>query len=202
MVGIFFKTTLTLKYGTHLSNLQFTRCGPLHQFSNFLGSIKLFRNCYGNVDPSFTLLSTTICLPNGKSLFVQNVFNLYAEEFKFDFRPYFPGKVHHFRHIAAAAGRPFKCYVTLFFCKLDPHPPPRNVNNIEHYTFVTLFSRKSDTTHPHLRYVTLYTTGRKEFYAPAFRSYNLQILQYNMDLINTSISTCHDCSGTYKVVYQ
>ena len=36
-------------------------------------------------------------------------------------------------------------YVTLFFWKLDPHPPPRNANNIEHYTFVTLFSRKSDT---------------------------------------------------------
>ena len=51
---------------------------------------------------------------------------------------------------------PFKCYVTLFFWKLDPHPPPRNANNIEHYTFVTLFSRKSDTpSHPHLRYVTL-----------------------------------------------
>ena len=50
---------------------------------------------------------------------------------------------------------PFKCYVTLFFLKLDPHPPPRNANNIEHYTFVTLFSRKSDTPHPHLRYVTL-----------------------------------------------
>ena len=35
--------------------------------------------------------------------------------------------------------------------------PPRNAaaNNIEHYTFVTLFSRKSDTPHPHLRYVTL-----------------------------------------------
>ena len=43
---------------------------------------------------------------------------------------------------------PFKCYVTLFFCKLDPHPPPRNVNNIEHYTFVTLFSGKSDTPPP------------------------------------------------------
>ena len=42
---------------------------------------------------------------------------------------------------------PFKCYVTLFFWKLDPHPPPRNANNIEHHTFVTLFSRKSDT-HP------------------------------------------------------
>ena len=33
----------------------------------------------------------------------------------------------------------FKCYVTLFFGKLDPHPPPHNANNIEHYTFVTLF---------------------------------------------------------------
>ena len=51
---------------------------------------------------------------------------------------------------------PFKCYITLFFWKLDPHPPPRNANNIEHYTFVTLCSRKSDTPpHPHLRYVTL-----------------------------------------------
>ena len=34
------------------------------------------------------------------------------------------------------------------FWKLDPHPPPRNANNIEHYTFVTLFSRKSDTPLP------------------------------------------------------
>ena len=40
---------------------------------------------------------------------------------------------------------PFKCYVTLFFWKLDPHPPPRNANNIEHYTFITLSPRKSDT---------------------------------------------------------
>ena len=39
--------------------------------------------------------------------------------------------------------------------KLDPHPPPRNANNIEHYTFVTLFPGISDTPHPHLRYVTL-----------------------------------------------
>ena len=43
---------------------------------------------------------------------------------------------------------PFKCYVMLFSWKLDPHPPPRNANNIEHYTFVTLFSRKSDTPTP------------------------------------------------------
>ena len=50
---------------------------------------------------------------------------------------------------------PFKCHVTQFFWNLDPHPPPRNAKNIEHYTFVTLFSRKSDPPHPHLRYVTL-----------------------------------------------
>ena len=57
-------------------------------------------------------------------------------------------------HVFSPLG-PFKCYVTLFFWKLDPHPPPRNANNIEHYTFVTLFSRKSDTPSPHLHYITL-----------------------------------------------
>ena len=46
-------------------------------------------------------------------------------------------------------------YVTLFVWKLDPHPPPRNANNIEPYTFVMLFPGKIDTPHPHLRYVTL-----------------------------------------------
>ena len=49
----------------------------------------------------------------------------------------------------------FKCYVTLFSWKLDPHPPPRNANNVEPYTFVTFSSGKCDTPHPHLRYVTL-----------------------------------------------
>ena len=49
---------------------------------------------------------------------------------------------------------PFKCYVTLFFGKLDPHPPPRNANNIEHNTFVTFFPENL-TPHPHRRYVTL-----------------------------------------------
>ena len=46
----------------------------------------------------------------------------------------------------------FKCYVTLVFWKLDSHPPPRNANNIEPYTFVKLFPGKVDTpTPPELR---------------------------------------------------
>ena len=51
---------------------------------------------------------------------------------------------------------PFKCYVTLFFWKLDPHPPPRNDNNIEHYT-LPFFSENQTPPplHPHLCYVTL-----------------------------------------------
>ena len=40
---------------------------------------------------------------------------------------------------------PFKCYVTLFSREFDPHPPPCNANNVEPYTFVTLFSGKADT---------------------------------------------------------
>ena len=45
--------------------------------------------------------------------------------------------------------RPFKCYVTAFFWKIDTHPPPRNANNVELYTFVTLFLRKVDTPNLH-----------------------------------------------------
>ena len=43
---------------------------------------------------------------------------------------------------------PFKRYVTLFSWKFDPHLPPRNANNVEPYTFVTLFSGESDTPPP------------------------------------------------------
>ena len=43
---------------------------------------------------------------------------------------------------------PFKCYVTLFSGKLDPRPPPRNANNVEPYTSVTLFSQKMLTPPP------------------------------------------------------
>ena len=47
-----------------------------------------------------------------------------------------------------------------FFWKLNPHLPPRNANNIEPYTFVTLFTGKFDTPPPQLicvvlRYITL-----------------------------------------------
>ena len=49
---------------------------------------------------------------------------------------------------------PFKCYVTLFFWKLD-HPPPRNANNIEPYGLRNAFFPENWTPHPHLRYVTL-----------------------------------------------
>ena len=36
--------------------------------------------------------------------------------------------------------------IQVFFSwKFDPHPPPRNANNVEPYTFVTLFSGKADT---------------------------------------------------------
>ena len=40
---------------------------------------------------------------------------------------------------------PFKCYERLFFGKLDPHPPPRKPNNIEHYTFITHFPENLTT---------------------------------------------------------
>ena len=36
-------------------------------------------------------------------------------------------------------------YVPLFSWEFYPHPPPRNANNVEPYTFVTLFSGKADT---------------------------------------------------------
>ena len=35
---------------------------------------------------------------------------------------------------------PFKCYATLLFWKVETHPLPRNANNLELYTFATLFS--------------------------------------------------------------
>ena len=35
-----------------------------------------------------------------------------------------------------------------FFLGIWPQPTPRNANNVELYTFVTLFSRKVDTPHP------------------------------------------------------
>ena len=48
-----------------------------------------------------------------------------------------------------------------FFRKWDPHPLPRNANNIESYTFVTIFSGKFNTRYPSaLRntWITLYNS--------------------------------------------
>ena len=42
---------------------------------------------------------------------------------------------------------PFKCYVTLYSREFDPHTPPRNTNNVEPYTFLTLFSGNAETPH-------------------------------------------------------
>ena len=35
-----------------------------------------------------------------------------------------------------------------FIQRIWPHPPPSNANNVDPYTFVTLFSGKADTPHP------------------------------------------------------
>ena len=48
---------------------------------------------------------------------------------------------------------------TLFSWKFDPHPPPRNANNIEPYIFVTLFSVKADTPPPTPNCVTYHLNG-------------------------------------------
>ena len=50
---------------------------------------------------------------------------------------------------------PFKCYVTLSPSKFEPHPPPRNADNVELYTFVALFPEKAEPTHPPPHCVTL-----------------------------------------------
>ena len=38
---------------------------------------------------------------------------------------------------------------SFFFWKCDPHPPPRNANNVEQYTFVTIFAGYLTPSHPH-----------------------------------------------------
>ena len=47
---------------------------------------------------------------------------------------------------------PLKCYVMVFSWKFDTQPPHRNANNVELYTFIPLFSGKSNTP---LCFVTL-----------------------------------------------
>ena len=81
---------------------------------------------------------------------------------------------------------PFKCYVALFSRKLDPHPPPRNANNVEYYTFVTLFFGKLYTPPPppHLRYVTLEWPLLKE---NKFLSTTGGIISFQHNLMSTSV---------------
>ena len=80
---------------------------------------------------------------------------------------------------------PFKCYVMLFFWKLDPHPPPRNANNIEHYTFVMLFPENQTPPHPHLRYVTLE-------WPPWWLVVSFAMLQKRLDRPNNLLHTFRD----------
>ena len=42
-----------------------------------------------------------------------------------------------------------------FSWEFDPHPPPRNANNVERYTFVMHISGKADTPYHPQRYLTL-----------------------------------------------
>ncbi len=61
------------------------------------------------------------------------------------------------QHFAVAADD-ITCLQVLhntFFWISDTHPHPRNANNVEHYTSVTLFPRNFTTHHPALHYVTL-----------------------------------------------
>ena len=117
-----------------------------------------------------------------------------------------------------------RCYVTLLSWKLDPHPPPRNANNIEHYTFITLFSGKSDTPHPHLHYVTLewplyvcmhvcmygwmqrykvmvgmpaMTLAHCQAYAWCTWFMNCHVILYNVTEANVNTQTCYTM-GSFK----
>ena len=49
-----------------------------------------------------------------------------------------------------------------FFREIGP-PPPRNANNVEPYTFVTLFPEKLTLPHPLLHYVTLEWPHRSNY---------------------------------------
>ena len=52
-------------------------------------------------------------------------------------------------HSTATTKGPLKCFVTLFSWKFDTHPLPRNVNNVDLYTFETLFCWNPNTPTPY-----------------------------------------------------
>ena len=80
---------------------------------------------------------------------------------------------------------PFKCYVTLFSRHNGPHALPRNANNVESYTFGTLFSRKCNTP-PHLHYVTLerpLTLITSYLYLPSLKWLHIMCMMATVKLI-------------------
>ena len=73
----------------------------------------------------------------------------------------------------------------LFIWKFDAHPPPRNANNVEPYTFVTLFSRKFDTPSP--------SALRNTWMAPYTRR--------QLETINMAVVTVHAAFGCTGYIF-
>ena len=67
-----------------------------------------------------------------------------------------------------------KCYVTLFSWTLDPHPPPRNTNNVDSYTSVTLFPSK--ILHPT---ALRYTRMAPKSYVPHQNCFGTSVIVYD-----------------------
>ena len=78
-----------------------------------------------------------------------------------------------------------------FPSKLNPHPPPLNANNVDPYTFVTLFTGQVDTPHRHLRYVTLESNQIKSnqvyFNTTFLKNMTPGCLQDNTEAINNTV---------------
>ena len=71
-----------------------------------------------------------------------------------------------------------------FFWKLDPHPSPRNANNIEPYTCVMLFSRKSAPPPP----------PHKHLKGPICANFSRVLVFYFFGILTSivqSLITCH-----------
>ena len=82
--------------------------------------------------------------------------------------------------------RAIEVYVKLFSWKFDLQSPPRNANNVEPYSSIMLFSRKFDTPHPHLHYVTrewplVLPTHNNSFNSHSFFSIPILIKSFNFN---------------------